>query len=127
MTRSLLLVVDDDPRSRELVEVILRHAGFDVIAAADAHAAIELLATHQPVLALVDGLMPGMTGIEFCRWLRGESRHATMPCLLLTGLADAATRAAATEAGANDVITKPFDRLRLLERIGTLLGNTAAR
>jgi CheY-like chemotaxis protein len=67
MTRPLLLVVDDDARSRELLGVILHHAGFDVAAAADARAAVELLATHEPVLALVDGLMPGMSGIEFCR------------------------------------------------------------
>jgi DNA-binding response OmpR family regulator len=126
MTRLLLLVVDDDPRSRELVEVILRHAGFDVIAAADARAAIDLLATHDPVLALVDGLMPGMTGIEFCRWLRSDARHAAMPCVLLTGLADAATRAEATSAGADDVITKPFERLQLLERVRALLGRTSA-
>lgn len=126
MTRPLLLVIDDDARSRELLSVILRHAGFDVAAAADAHDAVELLGTHEPVLALVDGLMPGMSGIEFCRWLRSDARHAAMPCVLLTGMADSVTRAAATEAGANDVITKPFERLQLLERINSLLGNAAA-
>lgn len=126
MTGPLLLVVDDDPRSLELLEVILRHAGFEVLAAADARAAIDLLATHEPALALVDGLMPGMTGIEFCRWLRSDSRHAAMPCVLLTGLADAATADAATAAGADDVITKPFERVNLLDRVKVLLGRTAA-
>jgi CheY-like chemotaxis protein len=127
MTRPLLLVVDDDARSRELLGVILRHAGYDVAAAADARAAVELLATHEPLLALVDGLMPGMSGIEFCRWLRSDPRHAAMPCVLLTGMADAATLAAATEAGADEVITKPFERLHLLERVNALLGSAAAR
>jgi CheY-like chemotaxis protein len=126
MTGPLLLVVDDDPRSLELLQVILRHAGFDVLPAADARAAIDLLANHAPALALVDGLMPGMTGIEFCRWLRSGSRHAAMPCVLLTGLADAATADEATAAGADAVITKPFERLQLLEQVDVLLGRTAA-
>lgn len=127
MPRPLLLVVEDDARSRELLGVILRHAGFEVVAAADAHAAVELLDTHEPVLALVDGVMPGMSGIEFCRWLRSDARHAAMPCVLVTGMADSAARAAAVEAGANDVITKPFERQQLLERINALLGDAAAR
>lgn len=116
----LVLVVDDDARSRELLRIILRHAGYRVVAAADAQAAVALLQAERPVVALVDLLMPGLSGIEFCRWIRARPELAGLRCVLLTGMDTDETRRDAVAAGADLVVTKPFDRLRLLEQLGAL-------
>lgn len=123
----LLLVVDDDARSRELLTVVLKHAGFSVIAAADTQAAIALLATARPALALVDFMMPGMNGLEFCRWLRRQAEHAAMRLVLLTGMDSDATRREAAVVGADAVVIKPFDRLQLLSQLNSLLALPTAR
>jgi CheY-like chemotaxis protein len=117
---ALVLVVDDDARSRELLRIILRHAGYRVVAAADAQAAVALLQAERPVVALVDLLMPGMSGLEFCRWVRGRPELAGLRCVLLTGMDSDETRREAVEAGVDLVLTKPFDRLRLLEQLAAL-------
>jgi CheY-like chemotaxis protein len=118
---ALVLVVDDDDRSRELMRIVLRHAGYRVIAAAEPQAAIALLATERPDVALVDLLMPGMTGLEFCRWLRAQPDFAAMRFVLLTGMDTEETRDEARDAGADAVVTKPVDRLRLLEQLTALV------
>jgi two-component system phosphate regulon response regulator PhoB len=123
---ALILVVDDDDRSRELMRIVLRHAGYRVLAAPDGPAAIELLASERPAAALVDYLMPGMSGIEFCRWARSREELADMRFVLLTGMDTDETRAEATAAGADAMVTKPFDRVRLLESLADLLGSRPA-
>ena len=123
---ALILVVDDDGRSRELLRIILRHAGYRVLAAPDGPAAIVLLATERPAVALVDFLMPGMSGLEFCRWARARPELAGMRFVLLTGMDTDDTRTEAEEAGADAVVTKPFDRVRLLASLAGLLGSGSA-
>ena len=118
---ALVLVVDDDDRSRELMRIVLRHAGYRVVATPGPQAAIALLATERPAVAIVDLLMPEMTGIEFCRWIRSQPMLASMRFVLLTGMDTADTRDDARAAGADAVVTKPFDRLRLLEQLTALL------
>lgn len=123
----LLLVVDDDPRSRELMGLILRHAGYTVLAAEHPAAAMAALGEARPMLALVDYLMPGMNGLDFCRWVRAQPEHATMRLVLLTGMDSDETRTAAVDAGVDAVVTKPFERLKLLDRLNSLLGTPVAR
>lgn len=118
---ALVLVVDDDDRSRELMRIVLRHAGYRVVAAPGPQAAIALLATERPAVAVVDLLMPDMTGLEFCRWLRAQPALATIRFVLLTGMDTQETRHEARDAGADAVVTKPFDRIRLLEQLAALL------
>jgi CheY-like chemotaxis protein len=119
---ALVLVVDDDDRSRELLRIVLRHAGYRVVAAPNTQAAIALLATERPDAALVDLLMPGMNGLDFCRWVRAQPEFSAMRFVLLTGMDTEETREESRAAGADAVVTKPFDRLRLLERLAGLLG-----
>jgi len=121
-----VLVVDDDPRARELITLILQHAGFAVVAAEHPLAAMALLATARPALAVVDFMMPGMDGLEFCRWVRLQPEQAAMRLVLLTGMDSAETRQDAAAAGADAVVTKPFDRLQLLSQLNSLLGLPAA-
>lgn len=119
----LVLVVDDDDRSRELLRIVLRHAGYRVVAAEGAQAAVALLAAERPAVALVDLLMPGMDGLEFCRWVRARPELEQMRFVLLTGMDTDDTRRDAREAGADAVVTKPFDRIRLLEQLTSLLAS----
>ncbi|HET9693143.1 MAG TPA: response regulator [Steroidobacteraceae bacterium] len=119
----LVLVVDDDDRSRELMRIVLRHAGYRVVAASAAPAAVAILATERPAAALVDLLMPGMDGLEFCRWVRTRPELAPMRFVLLTGMDTEQTRNEAREAGADAVVTKPFDRIRLLDKLTALLAS----
>jgi DNA-binding response OmpR family regulator len=118
---ALILVVDDDDRSRELMRIVLRHAGYRVVATPGPQAAIAMLATERPAVAVVDLLMPDMNGLEFCRWIREQRDLASMRFVLLTGMDTQETRNEARDAGADAVVTKPFDRIRLLEQLRTLL------
>jgi DNA-binding response OmpR family regulator len=117
----VILVVDDDERSLELMNILLGHAGYDVLTAQDPRAAMALLETHCPAVALVDYLMPGMTGLELCAWVRGVPRLATMGLVLLTGMDDEETRQRARSTGVDDVVVKPFERKDLLQRLGALI------
>jgi DNA-binding response OmpR family regulator len=118
---TVILVVDDDERSLELMNLLLGHAGYEVLAAQDPRAAMALLETHSPAVAMVDYLMPGMTGLELCAWVRAVPRLATMGLMLLTGMDDEETRQRARSAGIDDVVVKPFDRRDLLQRLGALI------
>jgi CheY-like chemotaxis protein len=117
----LVLVVDDDSRSRELLRLILSHAGYRVLAAPEAQSAVAMLEIERPALVLADCMMPGMTGIEFCRWIRGRPELAGLRFVLVTGMDDDATQSGARDAGVDAVVTKPFDRLGLLAQLSTLL------
>lgn len=119
-----VLVVDDDPRSRELMGLILGHAGYRVLQAGDAGEAMSILEHELPVVVLADLVMPGMSGMELCAWIRATPRLASVRCALLTGMDDEATRRQAGVLGVDDVMTKPFDRLDLLARIARLSDTT---
>jgi CheY-like chemotaxis protein len=117
----LVLVVDDDSRSRELVRLILGHAGYRVVTAPEPQLALGVLQVERPDLVLADFRMPGMTGIELCRWIRGRPELAGLRFVLLTGMDDDETRTEARAAGADAVVTKPFDRVGLLAQLSMLL------
>ncbi len=116
-----VLVVDDDPRALELMQLILRHAGYRVLGAPDGATALDLLPVERPAMVIADLLMPGMSGLELCRRIRGEAAGAGLRFVLLTGMDDEDTRRQASEAGADAMITKPFDRMELLARLASLL------
>lgn len=120
------MVVDDDARSRELMRLVLGHAGYRVVVAPDARVAIGLLAAERPAAILADLLMPGMTGIEFCRWARSRPDFADLRFVLLTGMDAAETRDEAIAAGADAVVTKPFDRTQLVAQLQALLARGPA-
>jgi DNA-binding response OmpR family regulator len=116
----LILIVDDDDRSRELLRIVLRRAGHRVLSAADAQAAVALLDVERPEAVIADFMMPGMSGLEFCRWLRSQPALQRVGCLLLTGLDTQQVHQEAREAGVDAVLIKPFDRGELLERLTSI-------
>jgi two-component system phosphate regulon response regulator OmpR len=113
-----LLVVDDDPRLRELLRRYLSENGFRVTTAADASEARSNLASFAFDLVVLDVMMPGESGLELTRALRGERR---VPVLLLTAMAEPEDRVNGLEQGADDYLSKPFEPRELVLRIRNVL------
>lgn len=119
---ALVLVVDDDPRSLKLMRIVLGKSGYRVVTAEDATRGLEVLREQRPDAVLVDFLMPGIDGLEFCRQAR-VAQGASKPVLaLFTAMASDEIRRRAEEAGADEVFVKPFDLPEFLSRLAELLG-----
>ena len=122
---STLLVAEDDPDVLELIVSALRLTGHEVIAARDGMQAVALLRTREVELAVLDVLMPRMTGIEVLREIRGDSSLPQPAVLMLSALCSRADMRAGFVAGADDYLAKPFDLRELLDRVDTLLTERA--
>lgn len=107
-------MVDDDQAIAEMVGIVLRGKGFDVITTPDGASALESFARLRPDLVLLDLMLPGMDGIEVCRRLR---RDSGVPIIMLTARSDTADVVEGLEAGADDYLTKPFEPDELVARI----------
>ncbi len=114
-----ILIVDDIAANRETLRELLSAENYRFIEAVDGPMALRLAAETPPDLVLLDVMMPGMDGYEVCRRLRSEPRFAEVPVIVVTALDDRASRVAAIEAGADDFVTKPFNRVELRARIRT--------
>ena len=113
-----LLVVDDDARLRELLRRYLTDNGFRVTTATDASEARSQLAGFAFDLVVLDVMMPGESGLELTRILRGEGR---VPVLLLTAMAEPEDRVNGLEQGADDYLSKPFEPRELVLRVRNIL------
>lgn len=116
-----VLVIDDDPTIRLLLTAGLGRQGFRVTSVEDGPAGLTAFARERPDLVLVDVSMPGMDGYAVVTGLRAMPQGESLPVLMLTAADDAETRRLAADAGATDVITKPFQLLPLAERLRQLL------
>lgn len=119
-----ILIVDDDPRSVRLMNIVLGHAGYRVLSATNAEDGLVVLGRERPDLVMVDLLMPGIDGIGFCEQARALPGQRRLPLVLFTAMANAETRRKALNAGADDVLVKPFERQALLERLEQLLASS---
>jgi signal transduction histidine kinase len=116
-----ILVVDDDPIVRSLMQATLRTDGFTVFEAADGVEGCRLYEEHLPDLMLVDLVMPHMDGYELCRVLRARPESAYVPIVVATSLDDVPSIARAYDAGATDFIPKPVNWLVLNHRVRYIL------
>jgi adenylate cyclase len=114
-----ILVVDDVPTNVRLLEAVLVSKGYEVVSANDGEQAMELVASTQPDLVLLDVMMPGIDGYEVCRRLRENPETAVLPVVMVTASTNEKTKG--IEAGADDLIGKPFDHDELLARVRSLL------
>ena len=120
--RPLVLVADDDADIRALIEFRLERADYDVVCAADGVEALELALARRPALAVLDVMMPKLTGYDVTRRIRASQAIGRMPVILLTArvLEDDVTRG--FEAGADDYLKKPFSPQELGARVQAVLG-----
>ncbi len=113
LTRGKVLVVDDDERLLRVVSMYLSIEGYEVVAAADGQKALAMIELHRPDLVIMDIMMPGLDGIEACTRIRSLPGSANIPVLLFSALSSQDDAERARMAGANHLITKPFNLVGL--------------
>jgi len=119
-----VLVADDDADIRELVAFKLAQAGFEVVTAPDGVSALETARTTPLDLAVLDLMMPGLSGLDVCAQLRREEATATLPVIMLTAKAQEQDVATGFAAGADDYVVKPFSPRELVSRVQAVLART---
>lgn len=119
-----VLIVENDPMSRELSRRVLVAGGYRVTLANDAEEALRVAPRLKPHLVLMDMRLPGMDGIEATKRLRRTRATARIPVAVLSAQAFADDVARARDAGATEYLTKPIGARELLERIDLILGVT---
>ncbi|HEX4150133.1 MAG TPA: response regulator, partial [Pirellulales bacterium] len=116
-----VLVVDDDERNVRLFEAYLAAEGYQTIKAFDGQEAVEIARRERPDLILLDGMMPRMTGFEACRRLKQDRVTNLIPIIIVTALTSREDRLQGIEAGADDFLNKPIDKVELVTRMRALL------
>jgi DNA-binding response OmpR family regulator len=119
-----ILVADDDVDIRELVEFKLSTMGHEVVAVGDGAAAIDVCMAEKPDLAVLDVMMPGVSGLDAIRAIRAEPSLADLPVILLTARAQESDVETGFDSGADDYITKPFSPRELASRVQALLSRS---
>ena len=117
-----ILIVEDDANIRKLVSVNLEKRGYKMSEAGDGNQAMFLFRQEVFDLVLLDLVLPGISGVDVCTWIRTRS---DIPIIVLSGLKDENLKVTALDAGADDYITKPFGHEELLARVRAVLRRTA--
>jgi len=123
--KSRVLVADDDPSTRALIDMALQEAGYDCVLAADGKAALEQASATRPDLVVLDVSMPLMNGDEVHRELRRDPRTRYIPVVFVTAKRTTGEMAARLRNGADDYVAKPFDIDELVARIAAALRRAA--
>jgi two-component system cell cycle response regulator len=113
-----VLVVDDSPVYRKLVEHALEGNPYSLLFAKSGREALELFARHLPAIVITDWMMPDLSGLDLCQRLRSDAHRGYTYIILLTSIAEKDNVIKGLAAGADDYLTKPFDPGELLARIG---------
>ncbi|MDO5710197.1 MAG: MtrAB system response regulator MtrA [Micrococcales bacterium] len=112
--KARVLVVDDDLALAEMLGIVLRNEGLDVMHCADGPSALQAFQQSRPDLVLLDVMLPGMDGIEVCRRIRAESG---IPIVMLSARTDTVDVVVGLESGADDYVVKPFKPQELIARV----------
>jgi putative two-component system response regulator len=118
--KTTILIVDDEPTARDTLESLLFREGYKLSFASNGSEALAKAAELIPDLILLDIMMPEMDGFEVCRRLRASPSLAEVPVIMITALDDRNSRLQGIEAGADEFVSKPFDRVELRTRIRTI-------
>jgi len=120
-----ILVVEDEPAIQDLIQINLQMAGYRVLIHGNAEDAIKGIQRELPDLVLLDWMLPGMSGVELARRLRGDARTKSLPIILLTARGEEQDKLKGLEEGADDYITKPFSVREMEARIKAVLRRRA--
>jgi len=118
---STILIVDDDTNTRSAMGALLAHEGYRLVFAKSGQEALKKAAEIQIDVVLLDIMMPDMNGYEVCRQLRASPFSAEVPVIMVTALDNRDARLQGIEAGADEFVSKPFDRVELRMRIRTIV------
>jgi DNA-binding response OmpR family regulator len=121
-----VLIVEDDPKIRNLVKIYLKKDGYEVTEAVNGIEAKEKIEDLDPCILILDLMLPGISGEEICRWVR-EDLKSMMPIIMLTAKASEKDRIKGFHLGADDYVVKPFSPAELMVRIEAVLRRTASR
>ncbi|HEY8878973.1 MAG TPA: response regulator transcription factor, partial [Roseateles sp.] len=124
MSRSLILIVDDDAELSQLLASLLAREGWAVHTVLTAADGEQALVRHRPDVVLLDLMLPDANGLDLCR--RWRSQHPHVGILILSALGDPIERVLGLEIGADDYLPKPFERRELVARIRALLRRQGA-
>ncbi len=116
-----VLIVEDEQAIREMIAFHLNRAGYETLEAENCREARQLLADERPVLALIDWMLPDMSGLELTRMLKRDKENEDLGIIMLTARADEHDKVVGLEGGADDYVTKPFSPRELLARIRAVL------
>jgi two-component system phosphate regulon response regulator PhoB len=116
-----VLIVDDEPGIRQMLQFALANAGFETATAADVPQAMALIADKKPDLLLLDWMLPGLSGVEMARRLKRDGKTDEIPIIMLTAKDDEADKVRGLNLGADDYVTKPFSTRELIARIQAVL------
>ena len=112
--RQCIMVVDDEPEIRKLLECSLEPEGYKVLLVSGGKPALALMKKHEPDMVILDITMPGMNGFQFLKLMR---QHSNVPVIMLTGNIEVTALRDALSLGADDYVRKPFQLKELLARI----------
>ena len=126
MAANKILIVEDDQPIREMIAFHLSRAGFEVLEAPDSRRAREILANERPDLALVDWMLPDISGLELTRMLKRDKEFEDLAIIMLTARAEERDKLSGLDGGADDYITKPFSPRELVSRIQAVLRRTSS-
>tara|TARA_B100001250_G_C19617502_1_gene707834 strand:- start:206 stop:886 length:681 start_codon:yes stop_codon:yes gene_type:complete len=119
-----ILVVEDEPDIRELLDFSISRSGFSVIEAETAEDALKVIDRGTPELIIIDWMLPGMDGIDLAKQLRADELTKELPIIMLTARGEEADKLRSFEVGIDDYVTKPFSPKELMARIKALLRRT---
>jgi phosphate regulon transcriptional regulator PhoB len=122
-----ILVVDDEKDIVDLVAYNLEKEGFTTIKAYDGERTLELIKSQKPDLVVLDLMLPGIRGLEVCKFIRRNRETETLPVIMLTAKGDHVDRIIGFEVGADDYITKPFNVRELIARVRAVLRRAEGR
>jgi len=121
MAAHKILIVEDEQAIREMIAFHLSRAGYETLEAADCRTARQLLADEQPSLALIDWMLPDISGLELTRMLKRDKDYEDLAIIMLTARAEERDKISGLDGGADDYITKPFSPRELLARIQAVM------
>ena len=121
MNPSSILIVDDEPDNFDVIETLLSVQGYHLYYASNGQEALSILDTVNPDLILLDVMMPGLNGIDVCKKIKADLQWKAVPIIMVTALSSKEDLALCLEAGADDFISKPVNRLELCARVKSML------